>query len=271
MPRSRSRSPRPRDTVTAFDSLAAGYDAAFTDTALGRRLRQIVWTRLDPHAPPGTRALELNCGTGEDASHLASLGATVLATDIAPAMVAATASKAVARGVGDAVVTQVLAIERIGSLADAHPPFDLVLSNFGGVNCVADLDQLAADLALLTKPGGVAVLCVMGPVVPWEWAWELAHARPANAVRRLRRGGASWRGLTIRYPSIATLRASFAASFRLAATTPVGIALPPSQTGDWFGGHRRLGRALDRAERVAARIPGTAWLADHYVAEFVRR
>ena len=69
-----------------FDAAAARYDAEFTDTALGRALRQLVWRRLDAAFPPGARVLELACGTGEDARHLAGRGVSVFASDQSAAM-----------------------------------------------------------------------------------------------------------------------------------------------------------------------------------------
>ena len=47
---------------------------------------------LDP-LKAGERVLELNCGTGEDAVHLARRGVRVLATDNSPRMLAAARSK----------------------------------------------------------------------------------------------------------------------------------------------------------------------------------
>lgn len=57
-----------------FDDLAAGNDAAFTDSSIGREMRAIVWRRLDALFQPDMRILELNCGTGEDAGRLALRG-----------------------------------------------------------------------------------------------------------------------------------------------------------------------------------------------------
>ena len=55
--------------------------AVFTESRLGELLRQAVWRRLDDVFRPGDRVLELDCGTGEDAVHLARRGVRVLATD----------------------------------------------------------------------------------------------------------------------------------------------------------------------------------------------
>jgi SAM-dependent methyltransferase len=249
-----------------FDSLAAEYDAGFTRTGLGLRLRRAVWRRLDVLFSPGDRVLELACGTGEDAVHLAERGVQVLATDASPEMVRVAREKVAQRGL--TVEVRQLAVEELDTL-DA-PPFDGVLSNFGGLNCVADLASLGKALALRVRPGGLAVLCVMGPLVPWEWAWFLGHGQPAKAFRRLTRGGVDWRGLRIRYPSIRVLRKAFGPAFRMRRAAALGAFLPPSYAEDWASRHPALLDRLDRWERRLETVPPLPWLADHYLIELER-
>jgi SAM-dependent methyltransferase len=261
--------------TAAFDQCAADYDATFTDTGLGRLLRARVWAHVDPLVRPGTRVLELNCGTGEDAVHLAELGAHVLATDAAAEMVAITRAKAGRHGVGERVAAATVAIESLDVLdvLDIDPtdaPFDLVLSDFGGINCLADVRPLGPVLARLVRPGGSVVLVVMGPVVPWEWAWYLAHRQPRRAVRRLRRS-TEWRGMTIRYPSHRSLTRAFAAHFERVAVVPIGAALPPSYVEPWIRERQRLLRHLTQWEDRLVRVPGAASLADHYLLHLRRR
>ena len=172
-------------TAPPFDALASGYDASFSDTELGRRYRNAVWRRFPDCFPAGSRVLELNCGTGTDAVELARRGVTVLATDIAPAMVELTAAKAAANGVADRVTTRVLDVVDLGELIGVAPRFNGTLSNFGGLNCVADLGAVAGNLAQLLLPGARALVCLMGPHVPGEWLWFLAHGQPGKAARRL--------------------------------------------------------------------------------------
>lgn len=250
-----------------FDGLAAGYDETFTGSVIGQRMRAAVWRRLDARFEPGDHVLELNCGTGEDALHLAQRGVRVLSTDIAPAMVDAARRKVVAGGVEGRVRVERMAIEEIGPSLGT---FDGALSNFGGLNCVADLHATSSALAGCVRPGGVAVVCVMGPLVPWEWLWFLARREPSRAFRRLRRGGAAWRGLTIRYPSIRRLRAAFSQHFSLARLGAIGVLLPPPYASAWAGRHPRWLDALDRAERAAETMWPLPHFADHYLAEFQR-
>ena len=258
------------DAASAFDALAADYDRGFTASAIGERMRRAVWRRLDQAFQPGERVLELNCGTGEDAVHLARRGVGVLATDASPAMLAAARAKVALAGLGGLVATRRLAIERLAELR-GEPPFDGILSNFGGLNCVADLAAAAGAMAGVVRPGGRAMLCLMGPMVPWEWAWFVARGEPGKAARRLRRGGVDWRGLTVRYPTIGAVRRTFAGHFRTRRVAAIGALLPPSHAEPWAQRHPRLLAMLDRWERRLEAVPPLPWLADHYLIELERR
>ncbi len=250
---------------TAFDKLAAEYDHGFTRTVLGERLRHAVWRRLDALFAPGDRVLELACGTGEDALHLGQRGIRVLATDASPEMVHVAREKVERAGLTGVEVRQ-LAVEELHRL-DA-PPFDGALSDFGGLNCVADLPAAGQALAARLRPGAIAVLCVMGPVVPWEWVWFLGRGK---AFRRLTRGGVEWRGLRIRYPSIGTLRQALSPSFQMRRVAALGALLPPPYAEGWAARHPRLINRLDRWERRFETVSPLPWLADHYLMELERR
>jgi hypothetical protein len=82
----------------------------------------------------------------------------------------------------------VLPIERLDELVSAGP-YDGILSNFSGLNCVADLDAIAGTLSRLVRPGGRVVLCIFGTFCLWEVAWYLSTANLSKAFRRFRRNG----------------------------------------------------------------------------------
>jgi len=71
-----------------FDALAGEYDDTFTESAIGSTMREAVWIRMGELWPPGSRVVELNCGTGVDAAWLGQrgvrAGAGVQLDDAAP-------------------------------------------------------------------------------------------------------------------------------------------------------------------------------------------
>ena len=255
--------------ASPFDALAADYDRSFTESLLGGVLRRAVWRRLDPAFVSGMRVLELACGTGEDAVHLGERGVRVLATDASGEMVEAARRKVVRRGLAGVVEARRLPFERLGELPDAA--FDGAFSNFGGLNCAADLPALARDLARLLRPGAPLLLCVMGPLVPWEWLWFGLHGDLRAAFRRFRRGGARWRGLEVFYPSPGRLARPFRPGFRLARRAALGALVPLPAAEPWARRHPALVARLDARERRWETAWPLPWLADHYLLELVRR
>lgn len=240
--------------------MAAEYDDTFTESVVGRTMRAAVWRRLAVRFGAGDHVLELNAGTGIDAAWLEQRGVRVLATDASEGMVQ------VARRRG--VQAEVLDAADVASLLVG--PFDGALSNFGGLNCVEDLPAVAQGLASKVRPGGSVVLCVMGPVVPWEWLWYLARLQPGKASRRLR-ASTEWRGLTIRYPSARALRHTFEPWFACERTWALGALVPPSYAEPLARRVPWLVRGLDRVERLTETWAPMVAIADHYVLELRRR
>jgi len=261
--------------AAAFDLVAPVYDSVFTRTALGRWLRERVWSVLERAFAPGTRVLELNCGTGEDALWLARRGVRVLATDVSPSMLEAARAKAAREGVGDRISFAPLDLD-----TPRLPPgtggatFDGALSNFGGLNCVRDRRAVAAFLAREVRQGGRVVLVVMGPWCPWELAWFALHGDWRTATRRLRRGGVEaeveGRPVHVWYPSRGQLRREFAPWFRARRAMAIGAFVPPPALQGVVERRPRAFAALAAAEcRLAGIWPFTV-LNDHFLLELER-
>lgn len=244
--------------------MAPGYDADFTATALGSVLRVHVWMRLETVFAGRERILELGCGTGEDAVWLALSGHRVVAIDASSEMIRVARRKAEAAGCADRIEFHCLPIEALSELS-RDESFDGVFSNFGAINCVADLEALSDTLHTFLAPGAPLLFVVMGRYVPWEWAWYLARGEWHRAFRRLGRHGAQWRGLTIHYPTPRTLSRALAPHFVTRRRTALGFALPPSYAGDWLNRSPAMLRVLSSVETVSRRF--TAGLADHFVLE----
>jgi len=261
--------PRPRPA--AFDSLAESYDRVFTDSLIGRAQRNAVWRELDATFLPGQHVLELNCGTGADALYLAERGVRVDAFDVSPAMVSV-ASRRLWPGSPLPVRFQVLATE---DLEAVNAIYDGVLSDFGGLNCVQDLREVARQLARLVRPLGHLVLCLASRFCVWETAWWLAHGKPAKALRRLHKGGITAElspgsFVHVRYPKVGELRRLFAPEFSLISVQGIGLFVPPSYLESQA---RRLPRLLRLATKLDGQfgsLPGLREVADHVLLKFRR-
>lgn len=261
----------------AFDAVAAGYDAEFTERRLGRWLRAAVWERLEAAFRPGGRVLELGCGTGEDALRLARRGLRVTATDVSPGMLEVAAAKAAAAGLDGRICFRQLDAGRLGAAADPAlaGPFAGAYSNFGALNCLPSRRDLGRALAARIAPGGLLALVIMGPLCPWESAWHLAHGELNTARRRWRSGVVAHVGdgrtLRVWYPSPRTLRAELAPDWRQIDLAGLGALLPPTQLAHLAERWPRSFATLALLERRFRRSWPWTWLNDHYLAVFERR
>jgi ubiquinone/menaquinone biosynthesis C-methylase UbiE len=245
--------PAPQGT---FDGIAANYDAAWTNTAIGRAQRGLVWRRVDPLFRRGQAILDIGCGTGEDAAHFASRGVAVHAIDASPEMI----REAARRG---GFTTEVARAEEI-----AGGSYDGALSNFGALNCVADPAGVARALAAVVRPGGHVAICVIGRFCLWETLYYAARLQFGKAFRRVRSGGvASSMGVRVYYPSIAGLRAAFAGEFRCERWMGIGLLVPPS----YVRLPDALVRGLARLDGFLTRVPMLRGMADHRLLILVRK
>ena len=248
--------PWPRATTTTSPSLHSAGSAGTSLESLPR------WC-----SKAASRLLELGCGTGEDAIHLALRGHRVVATDASAKMIGIARHKSERAGVADRIR---FIHSPMQSLTDqlGDEVFDGVYSNFGAVNCVPDVPALARDLTRRLASGAPLIFVVMGRYSPWEWAWYLARGERAQAFRRLRPGGVEWRGLRIQYPTPAMLERELAPSFRSHAPCRARLRIAAELCG-------RLARLFAASAGGAERhrsgdLRFTAGLGDHFIFEAAR-
>jgi SAM-dependent methyltransferase len=265
-------------TGAAFDGAAATYDGTFTETALGARLRQLAWSWVAMSFQAGDRVLELGCGTGVDAVHLAERGIAVVATDASAAMRGVAERRVILQDANDLVTIRHLEMSSIGDPGWADGidgPFDGVFSDFGALNAVADRTRLLRALAGVVRPGGRLLLVVMGPLSPIEVGWYLLHREPAVAVRRWRAGAAArvegGGRLRVWYPSARRVAREASPWFDLVDQGGIGVLLPPS--GLALSLQRRRGwlRVVAPLDRLLGATAFGAWCSDHWVLDLVRR
>lgn len=152
----RSALPHPERarTQAAWDALAANFDRHLTPRA--RPLAEASLRRVDLR--PGMRFLDVGAGSGALSLPAARLGARVLATDVAPEMLARLEARARAEGLSD-LATRAMDGQAL-DLDDAT--FDVAGSQ-NGVTVFPDLARGLAELARVTKPGGRVLVVALGP------------------------------------------------------------------------------------------------------------
>ncbi len=258
--------------VAPFDVLADTYDEVFTRSLIGQAQRAQVWHVLQQAFSPGQRVLEMNCGTGEDALFLARRGLSVLACDSSPRMISVARSRKAAEQPGAKVEFRLLPTEQLSQLS--REQFDGALSNFGGLNCVDDLRNVAAELAMLLKPGTPLVLCLANRVCAWEMFWYGMQGNKEKAFRRLRSAGVvatlGSARVHVWYPRVSELARTFAPWFRLKSYRGVGVFVPPSYLEHWARRHTSVLRICERLDRLIAPLPVLRSIGDHVLLHFER-
>ncbi|HEX5482314.1 MAG TPA: methyltransferase domain-containing protein [Terriglobia bacterium] len=256
-----------------FDSVAESYDRTFTESFVGRAQRNLVWREMDQLFQPGQRILEINCGTGVDAIHLAQQGIRVRACDASSAMISVARARAATMDLTARVEFRVLRTEEIHRLS-GEPPFDGLLSNFSGLNCIRDLRRVACALARLLKSGAKVLLCVFGRYCVWEILWNLAHGNLKRAFRRLpTASGSNFIGgqkLYVRYWSVSEIRSCLSPYFSLKRRAGLGITVPPSYLEPLTGRFPAIFRRAANIDKALSGAPIFRDLADHALLTFER-
>ena len=196
--------------MTPFDQLAPRYAALWSQAGDGLEQRQQVWREVDELFCAGDSVLDLGCGTGDDAVHLMSRGVEVLGIDASAGM----AQIARSRG----VEAQQLPIESLVRLSGVY---DGAISNFGALNCVADVPLVSAGLARLLKPAGLFAVCVLSRFC-WRESLRFLLAGDLKKAARRWRGAARWRGITVYYRSRREWRRMFAPQFECIRSASIG-------------------------------------------------
>lgn len=254
-----------------FDAVAGDYDRHFSNTALGRMLRNRIWTIVEPLVKPNLRILELNGGTGEDALWLLRQKCSVVLTDQSQAMLdIATQKLSAVPGTKDLQIMQLDLDHPEDSPVDGH--FDGILSNFGGLNMVTDLPSFGRFVQRVVKPGGFVVLTVMGSRCVWETGWYLLSGHWRKAFRRwsalpAARIGQRW--VTLQYPSPGTLRSVIGPQFHSIGLYGIGFLIPPTWLSHVVERSPGFFMMLNRMEQFIQRW--TWGLSDHYVLVLKKR
>jgi ubiquinone/menaquinone biosynthesis C-methylase UbiE len=245
----------------AFGRKARVYDEFGNQHPNLERMRAKVRAHVQQALPEGAHLLEINAGTGADACYFARQGYRVHATDLSAGMVAEIRAKANREGLGQRLTVQQLSFTQLDEVQGG--PFDGVLSNMGGVNCIADLREITSALPGVLKPGGIVIWVVMSPICLWELAQGL-RGDLKLALRRLRPGGvmAQVEGLPVPtfYHSPHRVQAAFGGDFQALRLQGLSVFTPPADHKEFPFRHPRLYRWLvNLDERLSDRFPFQGW------------
>lgn len=260
------------DTQRAFDSVAADYDGPRGNNALIQRMRATLWACVAGELAPGSRLIDLGCGTGLDAHEFARRGYQVLATDWSPNMVERTRRRARAAGLEARLSAAHVGIQELERI---EGEFDGIYSNFGPLNCAPDLPAVAAQCARLLRRDGCLVFSVIGRLCPWELGYYLARGRLGRATVRAARGmtavGMNGHTIWTRYYLPREFHRAFAAHFTLEHHRALSLFLPPPYLVDLYQRHPGWGERLGRLDDRLGALPLLRAMGDHFLIVMRRR
>ncbi|MGX9355695.1 class I SAM-dependent methyltransferase [Roseobacteraceae bacterium S113] len=136
-----------KETIAVYDARAQDYADLVDTGAPDARLRELM-----DRAAPGSRLLDLGCGPGNSAGHMAKAGFDVLAWDASSEMVARA-------GAREGVTAEQRVFEDLTTLESAS--FGGVWANFSLLHAPrADVPGHMAEIARIIAPGGVFLMAV---------------------------------------------------------------------------------------------------------------
>jgi ubiquinone/menaquinone biosynthesis C-methylase UbiE len=166
----------------AFTKQSAIFDSIYSNDSIIRYKRHRVWHHLQNYLSPNSRILELNAGTGEDATELARQGHIVHATDISSGMLEKLQEKIKKQQFESLVTTELCSFTALDGLKNKGP-YDCIFSNFAGLNCTSELDKVLRSFSVLLKPGGTITLVLLPRFCLWEFLL-LFRGKIKTAFRR---------------------------------------------------------------------------------------
>jgi hypothetical protein len=223
-----------------------------------------VWEVLADTFHPGDAILVLNCRTREDAQFLSLLDVSVVACDAPEEMIHA--------GQNPPLQLDLLPVECLSKRCPGAL-FDGALSNFSGLNSVADLNRAARDLASMVTLGAPVIVCFSTRFCLAETLWFLFHGEVRKAFRRsfaIATVKVGDRAAKIHYPALGKVRKLFSPSFLMRSCTGIGVAIPPSFLEPVSRKYPRAFGLLRRIDKRISHLPLFRSIGDHMLLCFER-
>jgi ubiquinone/menaquinone biosynthesis C-methylase UbiE len=208
--------PKTDNVNEAFSKQSNIFDEYEETNDILKWMRSITHKHIEKYLRKNEKILDINAGTGLDAIYLARQGFRVHCIDIAEGMIDKKNKKVRKKQLEDLISYQVLSFTDLDKLNDKL--FDYIISNFGGLNCVQNLQDVFTHFGKILKPGGKVTLAIMPHICLWELGL-IFRGIFETAFRRLNKNGteANVEGInfTTYYHSVSKTIKALGSSFRV--------------------------------------------------------
>ncbi|MFT6844175.1 MAG: ubiquinone/menaquinone biosynthesis C-methylase UbiE [Flavobacteriales bacterium] len=255
-----------------FDNSSLVYDEVFTNSLVGKAQRKQVWHWLKKVSRPKVKVLELNAGTGEDAVFMLEQGCEVVVTDVSEGMLQVAKHK-----IGDNSKAQFLTVDFSQPETLPAEAFDVVFSNFGGLNCLSatQLTNLSAPLANRLVAGGRLIVVLMTNNCLWEKAYFLLKGKWQKLNQRLTKEPllitVDGTVVPTYFYSTNQIKQFFESHFHCVKVKPIGLLTPPSYLNKLMVKLGVLGKLMLLLDVYLTRLSWFANSADHVYLEFEKK
>lgn len=263
-----------QQAAAAFSKQSVIFDKIYIPNKIIQYKRDRVREHVMRFLGPGSHILELNAGTGEDSTWFARQGHTVHATDVAGGMLEQLSGKVKAQGLENKVSIEQCSYTALHNL-QRKGPYDLIFSNFAGLNCTGDLEQVLASLAPLLKPNGQVTLVILPPFCLWE-TFMVLKGDFKTAFRRFnsRNGVKAYvEGIpfTCWYYKPSFLINALQKDYELLGLEGLNTIVPPSYLEHFPDKRPRLFKFLKRLENRFKSTWPWKYIGDYYIISFRKR
>jgi ubiquinone/menaquinone biosynthesis C-methylase UbiE len=260
--------------AVAFSRQSSVFDNLFSDNTIVQYKRQRVRNHLLQYLTPNNFILELNSGTGEDATWLAQQGYYVHATDISAGMQQTLEQKVKEYELENKVSNELCSFTELQRLQQKGP-YDMIFSNFAGLNCTSELDKVLNSFSSLLKPGGIVTLVILPKFCLWE-VLLLFKGKFKTALRRFSGSNGTKTHIEGTYFKCWYYQPSYLIKclkeeFDVLSIEGVCSLVPPSYMQDFPEKHTKLYTFLQSKENKWKTKWPWKYIGDYYIISFCKR
>jgi ubiquinone/menaquinone biosynthesis C-methylase UbiE len=260
--------------AAAFDKQAAIFDRIFSTNTIIEYKRKRVRDHVLQYLQPCSKILELNTGTGDDAIFFAKEGHFIHATDISSEMLKKLSQKVKENNFENKITYEQCSFTSLGNL-NLNGKFDLIFSNFAGLNCTNELDKVLESFSSLLNKKGIVTLVILPKFCLWE-TMLMFKGKFKTAFRRFVSGQgtkANIEGDFIRcwYYNPSFIKKKLKDDFDVLRVEGLCTFVPPSYIENFVERHPKMFKFLKQAEmKLKNKWPWRS-IGDYYIISLKKK